>query len=88
MTMQEIQEYDFGIVLGQTVKIKATGSINQGIRPWNGETFVVKITNEYPFFFSGIVYPHKYRDKNNVSNSFRISISKVDILIGDVKVTI
>lgn len=86
-TMQDLQEHDFGIFPGQIVKMKAVGSISHGVVPWDGETYVVKITEEYPWILSGIVYPHKYRDRHNISDQFNISISKVDIWVGDIKVT-
>lgn len=88
MTMQEIQEYDFGLYPGQIVRFKATGSRLGYSIPWDGETYTVKITKEYPYMFSGILYPRGDKDKCDLSDSYNISFGKVDIMIGDIDIKV
>ena len=85
-TMQEIINHDFGIEVGKTMKIKVPKTLQGDVPPYDGGVYTVNIKEEYPYFFTGTVFLYGYKGRRKTKSSIKITLSKVDMYTGNLKV--
>ena len=74
---------DTGLV-GVEIHVKEYGP-NRNY-PWDEEIIPVKITAEYPNYICGVVLPHVHTGGYGISREYPVTISKIDLVKGIVKI--
>lgn len=70
---------------GQEIKIKSAKSARSEVPPWNGDTYEIRITKEYPYLYDAILLPCN-KGRYHIKYPQKISINKIDIYTGEVQI--